>query len=133
MTPQSLIIISLCLLPLIPTTIESVERIEFIEVKSTLEETALRKYDVPPILWEVARCESKRQHWDEETGNVTRGEEVADWGIFQISEFWHLESSRRMNLDIFRLEDNIKYALYLYEQNGLVDWEASKNCWLQKE
>jgi len=83
-----------------------------------------------PILAEVAWCESHFTHTNPHTGEVLRGHiNGSDVGVMQINEYYHLETAKRMNLDIHRIEDNVRYARFLYEQEGTRPWNASKHCW----
>ena len=34
-----------------------------------------------------------------------------------------------MNLDIYTVEGNMKYARHLYESEGVDPWSASSPCW----
>ncbi len=47
----------------------------------------------------------------------------------QINEYYHAKTAEKMGLDIYTLEGNMAYAKYLYEKNGLSDWDASRPCW----
>ena len=52
-----------------------------------------------------------------------------DYNLFQINDYYHEESAKKMGLDIKTVSGNIKYARHLYDRNHLVDWSASKGCW----
>ena len=83
------------------------------------------------VMYEVARCESTLRHYV--NGEVLRGEQVKeDVGLFQINETYWLEKSRKLGIDIYDLEGNIKMARYIYEHGGLNHWSASAPCWLKK-
>lgn len=63
-------------------------------------------------------------------GSVHRGvQNPKDVGKYQINEYYHLEASRGLGVDIYTLEGNTKYALYLYSKNGSRDWNWSRGCW----
>jgi hypothetical protein len=81
------------------------------------------------IMKRVAFCESSLNHYDQ-NGKVLRGKvDSRDSGLYQINEFYHLEKSKELGLDIYTPEGNIKYAKYLLDTQGLNPWNASKKCW----
>lgn len=92
----------------------------------------------PLILEKVAACESgngivgsARQF--NKDGSVLRGRVVPDdIGYMQINAYWHLEAAIRLGYDIYTLEGNRAYGLYLYNTQGLQPWSASKYCWSNK-
>jgi len=87
--------------------------------------------EVPPILKKISFCESKNRQFDK-NGDVLRGEiNPKDVGYYQINEYYHLESSRSLGFDIYTLEGNTRYALYLYEHYGTDPWNWSKKCWFK--
>ena len=76
----------------------------------------------------IARCESTLKQFYS-NGEVVEGiVDPRDRGLFQINQYYHLESAEALGLDIETLEGNIKYARVLYDQNGFRDWSASKGC-----
>lgn len=86
-------------------------------------------YKVDGQLREIAQCESGMRHYDF-FGNVLLGRKnPKDTGLFQINTGYHLEASKEMGLDIFKLEGNIQYALWLYETGGTKFWSWSARCW----
>jgi hypothetical protein len=86
-----------------------------------------------PLLAEVARCESTFIHIDPNTDSVKRGHmNPADLGVMQINEYYHRETAERLGLELHKLEDNLAYARYLYNRDGIQPWSASKHCWGNK-
>ncbi len=82
-----------------------------------------------PILVEVARCESEFRQFDS-NGQVIRGRaNKNDVGVMQINEKYHLETSKKMGIDIYTLEGNVAFAKYLYVKYGSDAWSASSPCW----
>lgn len=82
-----------------------------------------------PILVEVARCESHFTQFSK-SGKVLRGvQNPYDVGVMQINEKYHLETSKKLGLDIYTLEGNLAYGRHLYSKNGARDWLASSPCW----
>jgi hypothetical protein len=80
----------------------------------------------------IAQCESTHRQYNEQ-GEVLRGRENSqDVGVFQINEKYHLEASRSLGLDIYSTEGNIRYAMYLLENQGRAPWIHSKPCWAPK-
>lgn len=85
--------------------------------------------EVPLILQKIGWCESRGQQFNPD-GSVHRGIiNSKDVGKYQINEFYHLETSRRLSMDIYTLQGNTQYALYLYKTQGTKPWNWSKGCW----
>jgi len=104
---------------------------EELPVKKQLntEEKIKEYFSDVPIMIDVARCESTYRQFDE-NGEILRGKvNSKDVGALQVNEYWHLETSKKLGLDIYTLEGNLAYGRYLYSQNGTRDWNASKHCW----
>lgn len=81
------------------------------------------------IMYHIARCESGMRQFLP-SGEVLRGHvNSKDVGIFQINEFYHLEASKRLGIDIYTLHGNIEYSKHLYKEEGTSPWNASKSCW----
>lgn len=74
----------------------------------------------PETMIRVAECESGIK-------NIP-GRLSDDGGIFQIN-ITHQKELARQELDRFDIEDNIKFARYLYDNGGLGHWKSSKSCW----
>jgi hypothetical protein len=88
--------------------------------------------EIPPIMVEIALCESKGRQFNED-GSVHMGElNPLDTGKWQINQYYHLEASKKLGMDIFTLEGNTAYALYLYKKEGTAPWTWSKWCWGEK-
>ena len=82
-----------------------------------------------PIMVEVAYCESRFRHFDE-NGNLLHGEEnYSDLGVMQINEYYHGDTAKRFGLDLRTLEGNLAYARNLYEREGTTPWLSSSRCW----
>ena len=82
-----------------------------------------------PILIEIARCESEFRQFDKD-GKLVRGRvDNADVGVMQINERYHLETAKKMGLNIHTVEGNVAYAKYLYNKSGSTPWNASSACW----
>ena len=82
-----------------------------------------------PVLVDVAYCESGIVQFDVD-GSVFRGfANQQDVGVMQINEKYHLETSKKMGLDIYTLEGNLAYGRFLYETQGTRPWEYSSHCW----
>ena len=94
-----------------------------------IEQLVIKEFEDAPIMIEVAYCESRFRMFNKE-GEVLRGEvNPLDVGIFQVNEFYHLESSKNLDIDIHTIKGNLQYARYLYDKNSLKDWAASRPCW----
>lgn len=83
----------------------------------------------------ICSCEStgnpnsEPTHYDKD-GNVLRGVvNNQDVGICQINLKYHNYTAQTLGLDLFKEEDNIKYAKGLYAAQGSTPWNWSKHCW----
>lgn len=82
-----------------------------------------------PILAKIAGCESHYRQLNS-SGNVLRGEKNSyDRGVMQINILYHAEDAEELGLNLENLEDNVKYARYLYEKQGAKPWMSSSACW----
>jgi hypothetical protein len=96
---------------------------------ATVENVVKDYFKDIPILVKVAECESHFRQVDE-NGDVLRGEVNAfDVGVMQINEKYHLERSEKMDINIYSLDGNLKYARALYNDSGTAPWSSSKACW----
>lgn len=95
----------------------------------TVEEYVREYWHDIPIMAEVARCESHFRHFDK-NGDIIRGEvNKKDVGVMQINEYYHRDTAKKMDMDLYTLEGNLEYARYLYEKEGTAPWSASRSCW----
>lgn len=90
----------------------------------------LRKELIP-----VCSCESNGKpngiptHYEQDGITVLRGKlNNDDIGMCQINLKWHKEVSIKMGLDLFKEEDNIIYANFLFDTRGFKDWGWSNHC-----
>mgnify|MGYP001603315764 CR=1 FL=1 len=59
-----------------------------------------------------------------------RGATTTDVGACQIALSYHKEETEKLGLDVINsFEDNLEFALRLYNRNGMSPWNASKKCW----
>lgn len=94
-----------------------------------VEATIRQEFKEIPIMIRISKCESHFRQW---TGSsVYRGEiNHHDIGAFQINETYHAIEAKRMGIDIYSLEGNIKFAKYLYKTQGTTPWNWSRDvCW----
>lgn len=98
--------------------------------KATNVELYVRHYFVDtPVMTKIAYCESRFRQYDK-GGKILRGEvNRADVGVMQINEYYHLERSKKLGLDIYTLDGNLAYARDLYEREGARPWMSSSPCW----
>lgn len=97
-------------------------------------ETVVKTYfaDIP-LLIDIARCESRFIQFDKD-GKVHRGRvNNKDVGVMQVNEYYHLKTSKKLEMDIYTLEGNMKYARYLYEREGSQPWISSAPCWAKTQ
>ncbi len=52
-----------------------------------------------------------------------------DWSYFQINDYYHEATARKMGLDIKNGYDNLEYGFYLMSKQGTTPWGASRHCW----
>lgn len=101
---------------------------------------------IPKILLDISWCESRNDQQKKgynysykiitlSDGSTTTKKYIwsTDIGRWQINDYYHLEKSKALGLDIYTEVDNAKYALLLYTENGTSDWLASKSCWVDIE
>lgn len=89
-----------------------------------------------PELVPICSCESRQgkngtpTHYEADGVTVLRGRENPDdVGICQINLYYHEAPATKMGLDLFKEEDNITYANWLYAKEGSTPWNWSKTCW----
>jgi len=81
------------------------------------------------LAYNIVKCESSVRQWDS-TGEVLRGVvNNQDIGLFQINLKYHEQTALDMGLNLFDLDDNIKYGLNLLKNEGSKHWTASRPCW----
>lgn len=83
------------------------------------------------LLNEIVRCESGwRQFAKDGTPIVSSG----NIGLAQINKLAHESVYEKMGLDPNEPEDNLKFAVYLYQRDGIRPWKQwSGHCWLKTE
>ena len=93
-------------------------------------ESYVRNYfAATPILAEIARCESHFRQYDK-TGVTLQGRvDNRDTGLMQINTGYHGAAADRLKLDLTKPADNLAYAQYLYDKQGLQPWMSSYPCW----
>jgi hypothetical protein len=97
--------------------------------RKAIEQYVRENFADTPILAEIARCESEFRQFDK-NGQALRGRvDNADVGVMQINERYHLETAKKLSINIHTIEGNMAYARYLYEKSGSQPWSASKPCW----
>lgn len=97
--------------------------------KETIEDLVREEFSDIPIMVSIAKCESQFTQFNKD-GSVHRGRiNPADVGTFQVNESYHLKESKKLGLDIYTVEGNLKYARHLYESEGVDPWSASSPCW----
>ncbi len=84
--------------------------------------------NVSTKLVQIARCESGMRQFMFD-GTLLRGEiNPKDVGLFQINEKYHLKESRELGMDIYTIEGNVAYAVWLAKNQGYRPWIHSKGC-----
>lgn len=79
---------------------------------------------------EIIRCESRiykkatNENLDK-NGNIWS----KDHGYWQINDYWHEETAKKLGFNIYDEWDNLEYGFILISQQGTSPWSASKGCW----
>ncbi len=95
----------------------------------TIQERVEEYFFDNPIMKDISRCESHFRQYNK-SGSVYRGvQNNKDVGVMQINERYHLENSKKLELDIYTLDGNLAYARQLYEKEGTTPWASSRACW----
>ena len=85
-----------------------------------------------PLLKKICTCESGLKQFNED-GTILRGRiNPDDVGMCQINEQYHGtrdEILENTGLDIFTAEGNVAFAKGLFDSDGSVPWNWSKDCW----
>jgi hypothetical protein len=115
----------------IPTQDQSVASSTVAVVKNT---NAVQEWKYPQLK-RICSCESTGSPDNEptqftSTGAVLRGVvNNKDVGMCQINTYYHGATADKLGIDLLAKEGNMKYAEYLYEQQGSSPWSWSKGCW----
>ena len=82
------------------------------------------------IMREIAFCESSWRQFDE-NGEVV--ESNGNYGLFQINDFAHADTLKKLGMDCNDPYDNMRYAVRLYKANGVRDWKPwSGKCFIKR-
>jgi hypothetical protein len=84
--------------------------------------------EFPPILLEIAKCESGDRAYAKNPNSSASGRFQfirSSWEYYG-RMYWGDEWA---NKDVFDWEDNTELALFVYKLNGTRDWDASRHCW----
>lgn len=127
-----LIIISFANAPLALS--QSVRRVETGKQPETLSQTVHRLAPLyrqdPKLALKIIGCEGLVYRTLGNNKNYRNGEVwSSDVGFFQINDYYHLATAKKMGLDIYTDKGNIEYGLYLMKKEGTTPWNASKHCW----
>ena len=114
---------------ILATSTEEIVSTSTIKRKEDIESKVKAYFSGNPVMQKIAYCESRNRQFDS-NGSIMRGVvNDKDVGIFQINEKYHLSDSKKMGIDIYTVEGNMKYAKYLYENQGTAPWNSSRPCW----
>jgi len=95
----------------------------------SVEDRVRNYFKDSPVMIEIARCESKFQHYGSD-GRTLRGGWLGGMvGVFQLFERVHINGAKALGFDINTLEGNLGYAKHLYTTSGTKPWNSSKACW----
>lgn len=77
----------------------------------------------------ICQCESGLRQYGSD-GKVLRGVvNPDDVGICQINLKYHQKKALELGEDLFTEAGNIRYAQWLYRQEGSRPWSWSRGCW----
>lgn len=85
--------------------------------------------ELPGIFLKVAQCESQTRQYNSRKEPLVGLVDPSDTGIFQINKRYHQAQAEALGLDLDLPIDNIAFAKWLYKNQGLAPWSASKFCW----
>lgn len=112
-----------------PVALSESREFEIAKNPETLGAYVREYFTEDPILADIAWCESRMRHLDE-NGSVLRGRvDSDDVGVMQINTRYHLEDAKELGLDVYTLNGNLAYAQYLFDKQGTKPWLASSPCW----
>lgn len=113
----------------VPTALPESETFKVEKKPETLSEYVEEYFADTPVLADIAWCESRMRHADED-GEILRGEiDSDDIGVMQINTRYHQGVADELGIDIYSLNGNLEYAEYLYKKQGVKPWKASMPCW----
>jgi hypothetical protein len=116
----------------VPTTVETEVKAEDympITDSKNIEKFVNDYFADIPIMTEIAKCESQFRHLNSK-GDVLKGDrDKRDTGVMQINLFYHEKTLDKLGLNVHDLDDNVRYARYLYEKEGAKPWMSSSACW----
>lgn len=105
-----------------------------VSAEEETQEVAEDTVELVPAMKPVCACESagspdaEPRHYLPD-GTVIRGHvNPNDIGACQINLTYHQDTAESMGLDLFDRDDNIRYANWLYRQEGFQPWHWSKPC-----
>lgn len=81
------------------------------------------------IYGQDAENKNYRMEWNAELGTTTRTHWSTDIGFWQINDYWHKETAKKMGYNIYDWKDNLEYGAILLSRDGERHWSASKYCW----
>lgn len=52
-----------------------------------------------------------------------------DIGWWQVNDYYHAKTAKRMGLNLYNDWDNLEYGFWLLSKQGSQPWSASRHCW----
>jgi len=102
---------------------------QFLKIEIAKQGLSQRDFE---ILSAIIQAESQWRQF-EFPGVVLKGKiNDKDIGLCQINEFWHLSEAEKLGLDIYTVEGNLKFCVWLYKKEGTEPWNWSKDNWSKK-
>jgi hypothetical protein len=82
---------------------------------------------------EIIKCESSMYS---EAVNHNRLSDGTIWSSdrfhFQINDYYHEATMKRLGLDYYNQWDSLEYGFILLKEQGTKPWKASQKCWQSK-
>ena len=91
-----------------------------------------REYNQDPVLaYKIITCEGLRYKTDGNNHNVDKNGNIwsIDVGPWQINNYYHEVAAHKLGLDIYDLDENLRYGFILLSTQGTKPWLASRYCW----
>lgn len=131
-TPQMIGPVATTTIPIVEKTYDS--EVTRLAIKYGQNESLARKIiSCESSLYGSAENKNYRPEFDPKTDITTMVHWSSDWGYFQVNDYWHEQTAKKMGLDIFNWEDNLEYGFYLLSTDGTRHWAASRHCWYNKQ
>lgn len=101
---------------------------EVLSLDQKIDKYALEYHVNPQVARAIISCESGGN--PEAIG--TMAVVGRDIGVFQINDYFHEKRTQELELNIYNVDDNLRYGMILLFEQGVTPWRASASCWKSK-